>query len=58
MREGWKLIAEKVPVKVALQEYREVDIYLNEFNNLEFVGIGSVTYDMLDEELWFTKYEE
>lgn len=33
----------------------EINIYRNEKGNLELKGIGSVYYDMLDEELSFAR---
>ncbi len=53
-------IKSEVPVTVNRQtgEYRLVDIGLNQHGNLVLRGIDSVTYEMLDDELWLIKTEE
>lgn len=45
-----KLVAENVKIKVGDEE-RVVDIYVNENGNLVLEGIGSVLYEMHNDEL-------
>ena len=37
---------------------REINIYVNENGNLELDGIGSVTYEMWNDELILTKFKD
>jgi hypothetical protein len=46
------LIQKDVVLKVG-EEERKVDLYLNENGNLVLEGIGSVTYEMYDDEIIF-----
>lgn len=45
-----KLIAKNVNIKISNKDTK-IDIYVNEKGNLVFKGIGSVYYDLLEEEL-------
>ena len=52
-----KLVAEGVKIDVSGEE-RVIDIYVNDGGNLVLSGIGSVEYEMLDEEIYFSDYEK
>ena len=52
-----KLVAEGVKIDVSGEE-RVIDIYVNDGGNLVLSGIGSVVYEMLDEEIYFSDYEK
>ena len=45
-----KLVARDVEIDISGEKVK-VDIYVNEKGNLEIQGIGSVTYEIYDEEL-------
>ncbi|MEH7114535.1 hypothetical protein V7124_19540 [Neobacillus niacini] len=52
------IIAKDVEIKVNGIGAVTVDIVRNESGNIEFVGLPSVYYEMLNEEIWFTKAED
>ena len=52
-----KIVARAVILDIS-GENVTVDIGVNESGNLMLIGIGSVTYQMMEEELTLSRYKE
>ena len=50
------IIAENVPVNISGEKVN-INIYLNDKGNIVLDGVGSVTHEMLNDELILMKHE-